>query len=181
VLRLHPDYRCAAVRSIDVGIVRPSAGKLSLRYRVSGNIGDIRLPGVTASTRKDELWRHTCFEAFLRAPDGGVYYELNFAPSTQWAAYRFDGYRSGMHIAGEIDAPHIETRSDGACYELLAGLALNRVTALPGDRDWRLGISAVIEEANGNTSYWALVHPPGKPDFHHDDGFACTLADTDGS
>jgi hypothetical protein len=28
--------------------------------------------------------------------------------------------------------------------------------------------AAVIEE----TSYWALVHPPGKADFHHADSFA---------
>jgi hypothetical protein len=30
----------------------------------------------------------------------------------------------------------------------------------------------VIEETNGNKSYWALAHPPGKADFHHADCFA---------
>jgi hypothetical protein len=179
VLRLHPDSRCAAVRSIEVEIVQPSAGKLSLSYRVTGNISDIRFPSVTTPTRTDELWRHTCFEAFLRASSGAAYYEFNFAPSTQWAAYRFDAYRSGMRVAGETSAPRIEVRSDGACYELHAALELDRMTSLPSDMDWRLGLSAVIEEANGNTSYWALVHPPGKPDFHHDDSFACNLAGTD--
>jgi len=34
------------------------------------------------------------------------------------------------------------------------------------------GLSAVIEDISGGTSYWALAHPPGKPDFHHADGFA---------
>ena len=39
----------------------------------------------------------------------------------------------------------------------------------------RVAISAVIEEADGTKSYWALAHPPGKPDFHHADGFALQL------
>jgi hypothetical protein len=34
----------------------------------------------------------------------------------------------------------------------------------------------VIEEAGGGISYWALAHPPGRPDFHHADGFALELA-----
>jgi hypothetical protein len=33
----------------------------------------------------------------------------------------------------------------------------------------------VIEETNGAKSYWALKHPPGKPDFHHADGFVLEL------
>ena len=39
----------------------------------------------------------------------------------------------------------------------------------------QLGVSAVIEETNGRKSYWALAHPPGKADFHHDDGFVLQL------
>jgi hypothetical protein len=38
-----------------------------------------------------------------------------------------------------------------------------------------LGLSAVIEETSGAKSYWALAHPPGRPDFHHADGFALML------
>ena len=47
--------------------------------------------------------------------------------------------------------------------------------ALPWDRTGELGISAVIEEQDGRLSYWALAHPPGKPDFHHRDCFALRL------
>ena len=31
----------------------------------------------------------------------------------------------------------------------------------------RVGLSAVIEEADGRLSYWALHHPAERPDFHH--------------
>ena len=38
-----------------------------------------------------------------------------------------------------------------------------------------LVVSAVIEDDSGALSYWALRHPPGKPDFHHPDAFAMEL------
>ena len=44
-----------------------------------------------------------------------------------------------------------------------------------------IGLSAVIEEVGSIKSYWALQHPPGRPDFHHPDCFALELAAPDGS
>jgi hypothetical protein len=80
-----------------------------------------------------------------------------------------------MSIAHEVGAPRIDVRSSGELYEVHASLALEGISDLPGDAAWRLGLSAVIEEASSGKSYWALAHPPGKPDFHHADGFACEL------
>ncbi len=178
-LRLHPDSRCMAATDIDVVVARPRPGDLVLRYLVTGNTSDLRIPSVTAPTRGDELWRHTCFEAFVRASANAAYYELNFAPSTQWAAYRFSDYRSGMKIAPEMSPPRVEVRSNGACYELRAALEMGRLPGLPPDEDWRLGLAAVIEETNGRKSYWALAHPPGKADFHHPECFAHELPATE--
>ena len=70
-----------------------------------------KLPPVAAPTREDELWRHTCFEAFLRTLPGATYYEFNFAPSTQWAAYRFASYRSRMRAATAMNTPMIAVQS----------------------------------------------------------------------
>jgi hypothetical protein len=164
-LRLHPDSRCAAVTRIEVQIARPSTGALVLSYVVTGTIGDLRLPPPAAPMRADELWRHTCFEAFARASPSEAYHEFNFAPSTQWAAYRFDSYRTGRRVAAEIGTPRVEVETGAARYALQASLEL-------GLAAWRLGLAAVIEEANGNKSYWALKHPRGQPDFHHSDCFA---------
>ena len=174
-LRLHPDSRCTAVTGIEVDASRPGSGNLLLHYFVTGNPADLRMPHLTAPARADELWRHSCFEAFVRAGPGTAYYEFNFAPSTQWAAYRFNGYRSGMSAARYMGTPPIEVRSDSETYELRASLALDGLPDLPGDAVWLLGLSAVIEEAAGGMSYWALAHPPGKPDFHHSDCFALEL------
>lgn len=178
VLTLHPDSRCAAVSRIDVEALRPRAGVLALRYVVGGRADGLRLPPPAAPERVDELWRHGCFEAFVRAASGEAYYEFNLAPSTAWAAYRFTDYRSGMAAADGMEAPRILGRADDAGYVLHAELALGELPDLPADAPWRLGLSAVIEAADGGLSYWALAHPPGKPDFHHPDGFAIELEGT---
>jgi hypothetical protein len=171
-LSVHPDSLGSAVSGIDVEVIRPRAGSLVLNYIVSGRIGDLRIPAAVASARTDELWRHTCFEAFIRTSPGAAYFEFNFAPSTQWAAYRFDGRRSGMRAA-EISAPRIEMHPSRACYMLQASLDLDH---LQTGEPWRIGLAAIIEEMSGDRSYWALAHPPGKADFHHPDGFALELS-----
>lgn len=175
-LRLHPDSLSLAVTHLDVDVAHPHPGSLLLRYVVSGKIGDLRMPPLVTAARTDELWRHTCFEVFLGTSGDAAYYEFNFAPSTQWAAYRFSRYRSGMHVATEVSAPRIEVQSSSDCYTLQASVDLGSSSSLPRGARWRLGLSAVIEETNGRKSYWALAHPPGKPDFHHADCFAHELS-----
>jgi hypothetical protein len=167
VLRLHPDSRCVAATRIEADIARPRPDSLVLSYVVSGKISDLRMPPVVAAARTDELWRHTCFEAFIRLSAGPGYYEFNLSPSTQWAAYRFDSYRSGMRVAAEIGAPRIEARSSADTYTFQAALEFDGLASA-----LHLGLSAVLEETSGRKSYWALAHPPGKADFHHADCFA---------
>jgi hypothetical protein len=174
-LRLHPDSLCSAATHVEVDVARPRVGSLLLCYVVTGKIGDLRIPPVVTATRTDELWRHTCFEAFVGNSADAAYYEFNFAPSTQWAAYRFDSYRNGMRVAAEISTPRIDVQSSAECYTLQAALELDSLSSLFG-ASWRLGLSAVIEETNGRKSYWALEHPPGKADFHHSDCFAHELS-----
>jgi len=171
-LKLHPDSFCGALTGIDAEVTRPQPDELALSYVVSGRIGDLRLPEASTPARTDALWQHTCFEAFIRPSAGAGYYEFNFAPSTQWAAYRFAGYRSGVQAAAEIAAPAITTQAGDDTYTLRAVLRLDRLLSVAPSAGWRLGLSAVIEETNGRQSYWALAHPPGKPDFHHADCFA---------
>ena len=123
-----------------------------------------------AEGRADELWKTTCFEAFLRAEGDEAYREWNFALSGQWAAYDFAGYREGMADAN-VTEPYVRMEDN------FTWLALGATIAVPADRVWHLALSAVVEEANGAKSYWALAHPPGdQPDFHHADCFAARLA-----
>jgi hypothetical protein len=168
-LILHRDSRCEAVSAIAVDVVRGAADVLGLRYVVTGRIAGLVIPPQTRSERADGLWQHTCFEAFLGDEEGEGYAELNASPSTQWAGYRFRGYRLDRKEA-LLPPPRIELDVGDEKLELRVALRLRSRTAR------RLGLSAVIEEEGGRLSYWALAHPPGEPDFHHPDCFALELA-----
>src|SRR3954447_13785185 len=91
----HPAYP-SLVERIDVDVERVSATSLRVRYRAEGAVDRIVLPPPAPPLRTDYLWRTTCFEAFIAPADGENYRELNFSPSSQWAAYDFDSYRAGV-------------------------------------------------------------------------------------
>lgn len=171
-LKPHPDAPSAAATSLEVEVSRPSPRTLALRYTLAGRTADLAIPAPAAPARKDELWRHTCFEAFFGPEGAEAYCEFNLAPSTEWAAYQFDGYRAGMRSPEAVPAPHITVHAAPDRLVLQAELDLSAFTDLPADAPWRLALSAVIEDARGNVSYWALAHPEGRADFHHPDCFA---------
>ena len=160
ILKLHPDDICDAVAGIEVEVGRRE-NVLELRYLIRGDVDAVLLPQFEPPRRGDELWQHSCFEAFIREPDAECYTELNFAPSGQWAVYRFAHYRGGR--SDLKPAPlRFETRRGEGAYELRASCLLD----LPAPSPWEVNISAIIEEANGRKSYWALAHPSDKADFH---------------
>jgi len=129
-------------------------------------------------------------QAVPAAPATG-YLEFNFAPSGAWAAYRFDGYRAGMRAEALSVEPRIALRHGAHAVDVevaIAWPALPAVLAASGGpspmavstggatplaaaRRLRLGLTAVLEAADGSLSYWALRHPAERPDFHNDGGF----------
>src|SRR5581483_5058095 len=110
----HPSLPQGPAQSIAV-CVALDGDLLSLGYKLCAPDNRVRLPPLRAVARADELWRHTCFEAFLRIPGEGSYLELNFSPSGEWAAYRFEGYRSGMRSDPEITAPQLQIDTTAGC------------------------------------------------------------------
>lgn len=167
----HPHTPCDAVDRIEVTVVRVGA-RLGLHFVVAGQIDALALPAPAAPERADALWRRTCFEAFAR-PDGAApYREFNLSPSSQWAAYDFDGYRAGMRPTEPAGDPGVVLKRTARSLDLSAAVTLAAAGPV------RVGLAAVIEAADGGISYWALAHPPGKPDFHHPDCFTLALAAT---
>jgi hypothetical protein len=175
LLKLHQESRCAAVTRIEADVTRQRPDTLQLNFFASGVISDLRIPARKTPARAEELWRHTCFEAFVRPAQSSAYYEFNFAPSLHWAAYRFDTYRTGMHIAGEARDPKFEVRSSDSGYEMQVSLELSRFADLRDGALLRINLAAVIEETGGRISYWAVAHAPGKADFHQADCFTLEL------
>ena len=163
----------SAVSRLEVSIDRYQGGMV-LEYTVTGDIGVLALPPFAQGARTDELWRHTCFEAFVRPLPGDAYFEFNFAPSTQWAAYGFSGTRSGMHNVEAVPS-QIDARQEGQTWTLRITVDFSLVPALTAADPWRLNLTAVIEEKDGRKSYWALAHPAARPDFHNPDCFVLEL------
>ena len=164
----HPDFPPRSVRGVEVRWVETGSA-LHLRYRVDGH-DELIVPPFAGRGRADELWRTTCFELYLQPADDTGYVEFNFSPSQRWAAYDFEDYRAGMRER-PLAAEPVGELTQG---ERLLGLdVLLDTTQLP-PRPWSIGLSAILEEADGTISYWALAHGAGKPDFHHPEGFALT-------
>jgi len=71
--------------------------------------------------------------------------------------------------------PSLEVRNFDDRLELDAAIRLPEPVDPPGGRTLKLALTAVVEDNSGTLSYWALQHAPGKPDFHHPDGFVLEL------
>jgi hypothetical protein len=162
----------AAIRQIDVRVVRPDPARLVLDYEVAGTPERLRIPPPAAQGQRNEptdgLWRHTCMEVFVGHAAAGPYLEFNLAPDGRWAAYRFSGYRAGMAPLTGIRPPRIELRTQSDRLLLSADVELPADLA---DASLRLGIAVVIENDQGQLDYWALTHVAARPDFHHPDSF----------
>jgi hypothetical protein len=174
-LARHPGTPSDAVRRIDVRVRLAQDGALSFAFAVTGDASRIRMPPRVEAQRADGLWEHTCFEAFIRAR-GNAYYELNWSPSMEWALYRFDDYRAGV-VAFDIERPPtIEVSQRAYGFDLTAVLSLSEMPELIGTSRLTMALAAVIEDVERRRSYWSIVHPAERPDFHHPDGFVLELA-----
>lgn len=166
----HPDTPPVAVKSVRAAVVA-SADGLRLNYLIDGAAA-LSLPPPASPDRADGLWKTTCFELFVQAGGTAGYLEFNFSPSSQWAAYRFAGYRAGMQDLPLKTAPQCVFSIEGGILTAAIELGLPPINFHAGSS---LGLSAVIEEIGGTKSFWALAHAPGPPDFHNRDCFIATL------
>ncbi|HXU99367.1 MAG TPA: DOMON-like domain-containing protein [Caulobacteraceae bacterium] len=177
VMVIHPSSRAPSIAALEAEATRPGPDQLRIAYKLTGSLGAVIMPVAKKGARADGLWRATCFEAFLTAGPGAGYLEFNFSPSTSWAAYAFSAYRAGMAPAALRASPRIDVAIRPDCLELSATVDLAGI--IPREDPWRLGLCAVIEAADGVLSYWALAHPPGRPDFHDPLAFALDLPPTE--
>jgi hypothetical protein len=174
-LLAHPNTPNEAVRRLAACVVPAGPDRLRFRYVLEADPAHVRVPAPAANAgRAHQLWAHTCFEAFVGLPQSPRYLELNFSPSGEWAAYCFESYREGMLPAVLDAAPRLALRRGEARLELQAEVRLSG-TGVAGSRGLRIALSTVVEDREGRLSYWALRHAPGRPDFHHPDGFSLAL------
>ena len=174
-LTCHRQTRTDAVRGIAAHVGRSPSGTLAIDFVLDADLGRLRIPPARPSCLTHGLWEHTCFEVFVALDNTPAYHEFNFAPSGQWALYAFQSYREIAPQPDGMVAPEMHVRRLADRLELDAVVRLDSLSAIHTTTPLRLALAAVIEDSSGTLSYWALRHPPGRPDFHHPDAFALRL------
>lgn len=153
---------------------------LVFKFRLAGPLESLVWPAPTRMPeQRDGLWEHTCFEAFLSRPGATAYMEWNFAPNGDWAAYTFKGYRERTLSASSFTPAKIRWERGGNACTVEATIPVYETAHLgpttAGNPALRIGLTAVLEHAGGQRTYWALRHPAAKPDFHQPEGFILGL------
>lgn len=147
--------------------------QLRLHYRLQG-CSALRLPAPAPEPqRRDELWQHTCLEAFLAPAGSAAYWEVNLAPSGDWNVYRLSAYRQGLQP--DAGYPALPLRSSLDHDSLVMELCCPLPPTLAAAAALELGLCAVLEDRNGAISYWALHHPGAAADFHDRRGWTLQL------
>jgi len=150
---------------------------ITLHYLLAGKIEEILLPTKTMNpTRKDELWKMTCFEFFLAIKDQPQYWEFNMSPSGDWTVYHMDAYRRiGFREETSIQQLPFGFRNEAGIFHLNMLVDLNPI--LEQDQFLELGITAIVQTTGGDETYWALSHPAPSADFHLRESFILELAE----
>jgi hypothetical protein len=145
---------------------------LRFGFILSGDVDKIKIPHFARPLRReDELWKTTCFEAFVSTPGLKSYWELNFSPGGAWNCYRFDDYRQGMREELGAQSVEIQPRAGFRGYQLHAAIDLSSVLSL--SEALEVSLTAVIE--GDEQTFWALRHAGARPDFHLRESFVARL------
>lgn len=97
-------------------------------FGVGAPVGQFVISQAEEPGPTDELWRTTCFEAFVRPAGENAYREWNFAPSGDWAAYDFTGYREGMANADVSAPPYVRLEDNLTWWSLGATFTVEAST-----------------------------------------------------
>ena len=155
--------------------VRWTQQTLYLEYQLVAERAALNWPAPAANPqRRMALWEHTCFECFVADPTATGYTEVNVAPCGDWNCFDFQAYRLGMQASSSASLQSMSAQLDDT-YQTRIQVELD----LP---DWseavpalQLGLSAIIEDKQGQRHYYALQHIDGNPDFHHRDTHILTI------
>ncbi|NES25399.1 MAG: DOMON-like domain-containing protein [Symploca sp. SIO3E6] len=153
-----------------VGSITRYNQTLTISYELHCQLTELVIPTLTREPmRKDGLWQETCFEFFVRVKDAPQYWEFNLSPAADWNVYRFAAYRQGMEEEKAFTSLPFSIEQQSNMLRLT--LEVDLAELVSANQILEVAISAVVKSKEGEVSYWALVHPGSKPDFHHRDSF----------
>ena len=156
------------------GSIRLQNGYLVITYRVTGDIKSINMPQPQASpVRRDGLWKKSCFECFVQGVGREDYRELNLSSNGDWNVYHFTRYRTGMVEDSTID--NIDSTTSVKSDEVVIHCRFPLSGSYEIHSPVQVGISCILLHRSSTMSYWSLLHPGEKPDFHDSRAFCRKL------
>lgn len=161
---------------IDIaGEVIRSGNKFFLRYGITGNVDQILLPAKSASpSRREDLWKATCFEFFAAISNQPEYWEFNMSPSGDWNVYKMDAYRRvGFREETAFkQLPFVFRNTSG---RLSLDITVDLSPILVSQQQVQIGITTIIQTIDGKETHWALSHPGAQADFHLKESFSIRI------
>ena len=151
----------------DLQFSSPQSVDLQFQWPKIWNLCEIEKEKILTEvqSRKDELWKSTCFELFLKQVDSPLYWELNVSPKGDWNAYLFQRSRYPS-------PPQPDPRWTLVFFHCEPGhlrVQFHFQDELP--KNFQVGITSVLALENQTTEYWALDHCSSRPDFHNEKSF----------
>lgn len=138
--------------------------RLRVEYCLMGELSNWQLPRPSYHPeRRWHLWQHTCFELFWRPQGQTHYWEFNVSPAGHWNVFAFSDYRQDMMEDPRLDSITFQARHARSAFDLVCELPLNSL-AISGLA--RFGPAAILLDAEGRRTYWAMHHEAQGPDFH---------------
>lgn len=114
-----------------------------------------------ADGRLHEIWKSTCFEAFIKPKNQKQYWEINVNPSRAWNVYKFSSYREPSPPVEDSGWKLIEFSFEPGSLSVKFSHDLSLASR------FEVGLSCIFDMMDGKKSYWALEHSQDKPDFHN--------------
>lgn len=132
--------------------------------------------GPNFADRGDRFLAHT-FVSYARNDKSLV------APLVAAISHELEGAHTVVVVwtAGSVDSRWVRGKARDAAhqgqgrYDVGHDACEEALLALPGDGTLLVGLTAVIEDHDGQVSYWALAHRAEKPDFHSAAGFVLEI------
>lgn len=128
----------------------------------------------TLQSRKNELWKTTCFEAFLKPKTQEHYWEINLNSSGDWNFYFLEAYRKNLIEETQAHVSSFQATLTKGIFHL------EIETYLPFLNHESIWISpcVILESQKGEKSYWSIHHPESQPNFHASGSFVHELKET---
>ena len=135
---------------------------LKLQYLLTGDLKTIHIPHIETNLhRKDELWKETCFELFIKSKNDN-YLEFNFSPRGEWNCYHFNSYRNGMSEYQSITGIYIKQNIQNDRFILDVELDCETLK----EYNFNAHPCVVIKFEDNKCAFYSDKHLGKKADFH---------------